>query len=122
MLGSLHGRQVIVGEQRVLHKLVLQIIGLSGSARSTPDSGDSPGSTSQRVVEQLLFLAAPVLTEQWLTRPLRVNGPGHYGSPRTARMPNAASNLVVAAIFSCGAGPSVQHLAIIPAMGAQSPR
>src|SRR5579863_5505481 len=66
MLGSLLGQQVVAGEQRVLHELVLQGTGLALSAESTPGPGLGSGLTSQAVLEELLILAPPVLIEERL--------------------------------------------------------
>jgi hypothetical protein len=69
MLGSLHGRQVIIGEQGVLHELALQAIGLTRSARGSSAPRGGAGLWPVRVVDKLLFLVPPVLTEQRLADP-----------------------------------------------------
>jgi hypothetical protein len=93
MVASLVRQQVVVGEQRILHEFVLEVIGLARPARGTTGPGSSAGLAGQRVAEQLLVLAPPVLTEQWLTHGLAPAAPGHHGPARAGRAPDTRAVL-----------------------------
>jgi hypothetical protein len=89
MVASLVRHQVIAGEQRILDEFVLEVIGLARPARGTTGPGSSAGLAGQRVAEQLLILAPPVLAEQRLTVWLGPAPAGHHGPARAGMVPGA---------------------------------
>jgi hypothetical protein len=89
MVASLVRQQVLAGEQRILHKVVLDVTGLARPARGTTGPGNSAGLAGQHVAEQLLVLAPPVLAEQRLTDWLGPAPTGHHGPARAGMVPGA---------------------------------